>query len=46
MVIKNPMKIIQEIQDVIPEWEKIAQKLEVPEAVCLSISKDFKTLII
>lgn len=31
MVIKNTMKIIREIQDVIPEWEKIAQKLEVPD---------------
>lgn len=44
MVIKNPMKIIQEVQDVIPEWENIARKLEIPEAVRLSISKDFNTL--
>jgi serine/threonine-protein kinase HipA len=45
MAIKNPMKIIQEIQDVIPEWEKIAVALEVPEAVRISIRNDFKFLI-
>lgn len=45
MVIKNPIKIIQEVQDVIPQWKKIACRLEVPEAVRLSIHKDFKTLI-
>ncbi|RYE46166.1 MAG: type II toxin-antitoxin system HipA family toxin [Sphingobacteriales bacterium] len=44
MVIKNPMKIIQEVQDVIPEWNTIAMELEVPEAVRVSISKDFKIL--
>jgi serine/threonine-protein kinase HipA len=44
MVIKNPIKIIEEVQGVIPEWNKIARELEVPEAVSLSIIKDFKTL--
>lgn len=45
MAIKNPIKIIQEIQDVIPEWENIAAALEIPEAVRISIRNDFKFLI-
>lgn len=45
MAIKNPRKIIQEIRDVIPEWERIAKELQIPEAVRVSISKDFNILI-
>lgn len=44
MVIKNPMKIIKEVQDVIPQWDSIARNLEIPETVRLSISKDFNIL--
>lgn len=45
MAIKNPGKIIKEVQDVIPEWEKTAISFQIPRKVILSISKDFVTLI-
>lgn len=44
MVIKNPIKIIEEVQSAIPKWENIARNLEIPDAVRLSISKDFNVL--
>ena len=42
--IKNPIKIIEEVQSVIPEWQNIARNLEITDAVRLSISKDFNAL--
>lgn len=45
IAIKNHGKIIKEVQDVIPEWEKIANNFQIPRKVILSISKDFVTLI-
>jgi serine/threonine-protein kinase HipA len=44
MAIKNPAKIIQEIQEAIPEWEHIAATLQIPEKVSRSIRSDFKIL--
>ena len=45
MSIKNPIKIIQEIQNTVPEWEAIAEQLDVPIAVKQAIANDFKLLI-
>lgn len=46
MAIKNPTKIIQEVQNAIAQWDDIAGKSQIPEAVQSSISKDFSPLII
>jgi hypothetical protein len=46
MAVKNPNKIIQEVQNVIAQWEDIALKFQIPGAVQLAISKDFLLLII
>ncbi len=46
MAIKNPSKIILEVQNVIAQWENTALKFKIPEAVQVSISKDFSPLII
>ena len=45
MAIKNPIKIVKEVQNVILQWEKIAKEFEIPEEVLMSIGKDFVTLI-
>ena len=43
--IKNPLKIIQQIEKVVPEWEALARQLDVPSEVLLSIQKDFRMLL-
>lgn len=45
MAIKNPKKIIQEIQNTIPEWGEIAAYLDIPLMVKEAIANDFKILI-
>ncbi|RYJ44257.1 type II toxin-antitoxin system HipA family toxin [Flavobacterium beibuense] len=45
MAIKNPKKIIEEVQSIIPQWEGIANELEIPEQVIKSINSDFKILL-
>jgi serine/threonine-protein kinase HipA len=45
LAIKNPKKIIQEVEDVIPEWQRISMELELPETVRISISNDFRTIL-
>lgn len=41
--VKNPKGIIQEVQNVIKQWEIIAKKLNIPAFVIESIAKEFKT---
>lgn len=43
--IKNPIKIIMQVQEVLPQWETIAKELGVPEVVRFSIEKDFRILV-
>lgn len=45
MAIKNPIKIIEEVQNVMVEWKKIAISFQIPKEVIVSINKDFVTLI-
>ena len=42
--IKNPKRIIEEIQGLVPRWSIIAHKQEVSEKICNKINQDFKTL--
>lgn len=42
--IKNPKRIIEEIQGLVPRWSKIAHKQGVSEKICNKINQDFKTL--
>lgn len=46
MAIKNPIKIINEVQNVIAQWEDISGEFLIPEKVRSSIIKDFSPLII
>ena len=42
--IKNPKKIIQEVQDVLPSWEKLAKEEKIPEFAIEGIKKEFQVL--
>ena len=43
--IKNPKKIIQEVQDVLPSWEKLAKEEKIPEFVIKGVGKEFTILL-
>ncbi len=45
MAIKNPMKIIREVQEVLPQWWEFAKEAGVEEEVFLSVEKDFAALV-
>lgn len=42
--IKNPKRIIQEVQNVLPSWKKLAAKESIPEFVIEGISNEFTIL--
>lgn len=43
--IKNPKKIIQEVQSVVPLWEQRAKEEKIPEFVINGIRKEFSVLL-
>ena len=43
--IKNPKKIIQEVQNVIPLWEEMALEEKIPEFAINGIRKEFRILL-
>ena len=43
--IKNPKKIIREVQETIAQWEHIAQELEIPKKVIKAIQTEFVSLL-
>lgn len=43
--IKNPRKIVQEVQGILPSWEKLAAEQKIPEFVIGGISKEFAILL-
>ena len=43
--IKNPKKIIQEVQEVLPSWEKLAKEEKIPEFVINGVGKEFTILL-
>jgi serine/threonine-protein kinase HipA len=40
--IKNAKRIIQEVQDVVPEWRLLAQNLDIPSFVIEAVEKEFQ----
>jgi serine/threonine-protein kinase HipA len=46
ITIKNPTKIIQEVQNIITQWEDSEEKFQIPKADQSAISKDSSPLII
>lgn len=43
--VKNPKKIIQEVQGVIPSWKKLAKEEKIPEFVINGVNKEFTILL-
>lgn len=41
--IKNPKGIVQEVQNVVPQWKPLARELDIPPFVVEAIEKEFQT---